>query len=953
MSDIAEAYTYIDLFYNATDPARRSESQRWLTQFSSSIHAWTVCDGILHERKSTLFCWVAAQTIRQKILKSLSEIPEESYASLRESLISHIGFFHSATGNVEAESIVMQLCLAIADLYIQVPTWTNWILEFLQRCTNFQGDQTKMMLTLLKVFPEEAHEIRIGENRRKIIQDELAACAPHVITYLTELLTQSPNEDYYKRIYSCLGAYLGNPSMQTDNLAQSPLLQTAFHILATPTVNGVLHDAVTECVVQAIILAEDFQAHITLAHSLQKNVYALAQPFKVAVELEELGKLQNYARIFCELVETMLERIVNEPSNSMEDFGSLYSLELLLLLAEHHDYSIIERTFNVWYRISEALFMIEDDDHLNKYRPFINRYINHLYRHSRFDTDEETVPEEGSDFMEFRAKVSETLKDVVYMVGTDCAVREMCDRLTTCVTKNGTWDEMESALFMISCIIHNLVPDEDSVLPQLICSITGLPPNSHPALFATSVKLVGGSNEWLAKHSNLIDSVVHWLGSLISNPLFAPLCAEAICEISSKCSEYMVPHMQSIASIIPALESQQTHGRKIEKAVCELLKTICAIIPHIRPEEITIRVSEMCRPIMERLLGIINNTHVSTNNENDMHNDSWKRLSVDPVLWLNRIAIIFKDVPPWQKINNTGINVPAPWLQTSQELFEVVSSTLNHYKDRGRVAEYCCRALRYIIRSLGLQSQVFVGRMLDQILEIYASCQHSCLLYLASILVDEYGKIDESRPALIHMLEVLSQSTFNFFMKENDAVNAMKHNPAFIDDFFRLADRYIERCPTNLFISPVVSSIVDCAIVALKVDHDEATVTVSKFICNILRQLNSAKIKNYNDPGVEAAQRIFNEKGCQILTEALNSALFYVSRNLRRTMAEIIFWIGKYDPVAQRRWLESATAQLPRGGLAATDDQLREFVKNITDNADASNSKEVLKYIRELLQLYS
>ena len=124
-------------------------------------------------------------------------------------------------------------------------------------------------------------------------------------------------------------------------------------------------------------------------------------------------------------------------------------------------FQLVEMTFNVWYRISEGLFMIDDDNHLALFKPYVNRlvlvvsgslplplfipllktrsnwgelnqshqiwtntdcglglifedsnefpmfsrYLMALYRHSRYDTDETSLPDPNSDFAEFRLKV--------------------------------------------------------------------------------------------------------------------------------------------------------------------------------------------------------------------------------------------------------------------------------------------------------------------------------------------------------------------------------------------------------------------------------------------------------------------------------------------------------------------------------------------------------------------
>lgn len=50
-------------------------------------------------------------------------------------------------------------------------------------------------------------------------------------------------------------------------------------------------------------------------------------------------------------------------------------------------------------------------------------------------------------------------------------------------------------------------------------------------------------------------------------------------------------------------------------------------------------------------------------------------------------------------------------------------------------------------------------------ISLYQSHQHSCFLYLGSILVDEYGMEAACQPGLLHMLEVcITHSTWYMFI---------------------------------------------------------------------------------------------------------------------------------------------------------------------------------------------
>ncbi|KIH48970.1 hypothetical protein ANCDUO_20957, partial [Ancylostoma duodenale] len=208
---------------------------------------------------------------------------------------------------------------------------------------------------------------------------------------------------------------------------------------AAPNAPGFLHDAATECIVSALVRAEDYQTHQALAMNLQTAVYQLHGAFNNA------------------LAESFIEKLVNDGSDDPNSLGSIHTLELLLLLAGHHDYSLIEMTFNIWYRLSEGLFSFEDDSHIEKFKPYVQRYLAALYRHCRYDTEEEGVPDRDGDFADFRLKVVETVRDVVFVVGTESCVTSMHNMLKTC-SQSGTWDEVEAALFIISTVISNIIP---------------------------------------------------------------------------------------------------------------------------------------------------------------------------------------------------------------------------------------------------------------------------------------------------------------------------------------------------------------------------------------------------------------------------------------------------------------------------------------------------------------
>lgn len=78
---------------------------------------------------------------------------------------------------------MLQLCLALADLALQVPTWQKPVLDLIDR---FSATNKLPLLEVMTVLPEEVNSrtLKIGANRRQQVLHELTACVPSVTSFL-------------------------------------------------------------------------------------------------------------------------------------------------------------------------------------------------------------------------------------------------------------------------------------------------------------------------------------------------------------------------------------------------------------------------------------------------------------------------------------------------------------------------------------------------------------------------------------------------------------------------------------------------------------------------------------------------------------------------------------------------------------------------------------------------
>ena len=131
-------------------------------------------------------CYIAAQTMRNKIQTRFHEVPEASRTSLRDSLIEHLLNVDEQTSS----AILTQLALALADLILLMPEWNGAINETIQRLI---GAKPWVLLEVLVVLPEEVSSrlLRLGANRRNEVIEALKQNAVQVDDFLKACVSQN------------------------------------------------------------------------------------------------------------------------------------------------------------------------------------------------------------------------------------------------------------------------------------------------------------------------------------------------------------------------------------------------------------------------------------------------------------------------------------------------------------------------------------------------------------------------------------------------------------------------------------------------------------------------------------------------------------------------------------------------------------------------------------------
>lgn len=272
--------------------------------------------------------------MRSKVQHNLSELPQDAHISLRDSLVSHL----EQTSSENNSAILTQLCLALADLALQMPSWQNCINDLIK---SFSNKNHYALLEILTVLPQEidSTSLKLGENRREDIKNELHSNAQLVTLFLKESLTCSENVNILNRVVKCMISWLQVKVINIQEVPQNDVICFCLQVLRDHNSANILHDSASDCICALLHCLEENNNNDNIERLLFDSISSLEESYHMAVAHEQEDKAANYARVFTELAETFLEKIIACTASGNTHFA-MRSLELALMCIGHYDYEV-------------------------------------------------------------------------------------------------------------------------------------------------------------------------------------------------------------------------------------------------------------------------------------------------------------------------------------------------------------------------------------------------------------------------------------------------------------------------------------------------------------------------------------------------------------------------------------------------------------------------------------
>ncbi|KAG6461264.1 hypothetical protein O3G_MSEX012527 [Manduca sexta] len=928
-------YQAIAALFDNPNASEKEKASLWLADVQKSIHSWKIADQLLQQKKDIHSCYFAAQTMRAKVQHNLSELPSEALVSLRDSLVAHL----EQTSPETSSSILTQLCLALADLALQMQTWQNCVSDLIK---SFSNKNDFALLEILTVLPQEidSSSLKLGENRREDIKAELRSNAHIVTIFLKESITSSQNSHVALKVIKCMTSWLQVKSINIQEVPQNAVIGFCLQVLRDHNCINTLHDAASDCICALLHCLEENNNNDNIERLLFDSISALEESYHMAVAHEEDEKATNYARVFTELAETFLEKIIACTAGGNTHFA-MRSLELALVCVGHHDYEVAEITFNLWYRLSEEVYQRDYQPLTDAFTPHIERLIEALARHCQCEPDHTHLPDETDEFYVFRMKVMGLIKDVVFIVGSSSVFRQMFAALQADIS----WEQTEAALFIMQSVAKNILPDntvhreEYEYVPKVVEAILSMPAGAHVGVRETCILLLGELCDWVERHSECLEPCLQFLIRALHDKRLANAAATALLNICKSCRAQASCH---VSTLLQAGQLCDELDLPLQTSAA-IMRALASAIGQLPPDQMS---AAMCSAVGAQLAGLraaLDALGAASGGARAAGSGggATRGSRLDPATWLDRTAALFRDVDAPTPSDPDQ----HPALQAFHDAWPLFEEVMEKLGGDGRVTERVCRALRFSVRCVRSGAAGLAPRLAAALQRLYCTHRPSAVLYVAGVLLDELAPRPHAVPHLVALLQALMPQAFQLLQQEH----GLRDNPDTVDDLFRLCIRYLQRVPLEFLSSGAMPAVIQCAILATSLDHREANSSVMRFLYDFVRAANCSRPEKQQIKAV--ADELLNTYGQELMYALMEASVIHLHAYMLSEVGEVVVELVRWQ--AGRADLLLAAVQrlqaLPAHGARATDQQRWQFHQYALR---AEKCKEMTRLLRDFAKLY-
>mmetsp|Transcript_24905 Transcript_24905/g.64871 ORF Transcript_24905/g.64871 Transcript_24905/m.64871 type:complete len:944 (-) Transcript_24905:110-2941(-) len=871
------------------------------------------------QRLNPRYTFFAAQTMRMKVQAAFTEVPEDSRDSLRDALCASI-----STLGGRSRNIAVQLALAIADLAIQM--WEVWTSPAEDMIENFgsEKDLTVMvgLLEFLTVLPEEIGNplLVLTHDDRNRVADQYGQNSVSVLPFLEHCLEEYSGESVIvERMFACLASWLKFGGKVTVPFLHSPLLPVCFEAALSPETE--IRDGAIEAICSAIYLGKAREFHPGLLDQVVERSFGLREEFQAAAAADDFALAQSLARVLVESAESIVDPglVIGETTPQ-----HIAAIEAMGEVANYDDVDTVVLTFGFWYRFATEIYdaqlrmnNAEADAFKDQFRPFFSNLYLCLHRLVRCEEEIGAVLEREEELSDFRERVADLVRETSFIIGSESTVAMLLD---ACSDGDGAWNDIEAALFLMTCYLADSLKPASEVAPRLLEALVqfimpeeGKLAELHPQLMVTILHVLGNLSHWAKRHPDESAQIWGVLHVAVRNHLPTqragkakalqqdPLRVAGIRSLLELCDigrSTMAPHLEELITLV-------REGDDLGFSASQTLKMIRAsteVIAHC-PDEMVPAFAALVEPIDERLKADVEGGE-------------------SPFSALQRVA----EVCRW-------INVPAPLLKDVEthpltdafgEVLSTLEMVMRHYGDNKQVVEEANKCIKFILRALDDYAQPFVDAILDLVVSLFQEHYHPSCLYVVTGVVKTFGASEEFAPAILEVFYTLIEPTFGVLSASDDA---LINHPDLVDDLFRLLLATLKMMPEALYQPELASTAFQLGTATMLLRSKTAHETTTQFLQLFIGMHRTKYCRdNEREKYRGIAADLLDAEGSALVEACIQVFMGELPRMYHADCADVLFDIYLVEPRRcygmVRAVLESERVRESR----ATEAQLSEFL---------------------------
>ncbi|KAL7422250.1 Nuclear import receptor [Cryptotrichosporon argae] len=553
----------LQTLYHDPDPAAKKRANEWLEEFQH---------GILYD---------------------LSQLPRDALASLRDSILASVVPLSQPGAPAGSRAVVTQLCLALADLALQMPEWAGPVGETIERFGTDPGTVV-LLLKFLGSLAEESCNSRLPGS--DYIIQLLGDAAPAVLQVLSMYIGASGITSQIQiSVFETVSSWLRSGELPVASVAQSPLFDAMFAALPSDE----LFDAAVDVICDLIHETQEVDDAETSAVVRQIVGRLIALRPELEVHRHDPDRVRGYCRMFCEAGECNQDIIRQHPTEVLP------LVEAIMACTAYPDLEIVPITFQFWYILSGIVNRNSGLDANPEFQPYFAIFAQlqaTIIGHLHFPPDGETqTAQERDDFRSFRHRMGDTLKDCCQVLGAPACLRQSYDLVVAAMSKpTPSWQQIEAPLFSMRSMGAEVDPNDDEVMPHIMELLPKLP--DHPKIRYAAILVISRYTEWIDRHPDNISFQLQYISAgfdASESSEVSAAAAQAMKYMCQDCNRHLVPYLPQLHAFVTTVADRLDQTDMVE--VCEAIGYVILSHP---ADQAAAALQQFCDPLITRIQAV-------------------------------------------------------------------------------------------------------------------------------------------------------------------------------------------------------------------------------------------------------------------------------------------------------------------------------------------------------------